>query len=304
MKSHLSTQEVARMVAVTETTVKRWADEGKIPCHKTLGGHQKFLLKDILAFAEHHAYPLMGGTVPPLSKRQGEILEFSVQTKNYHKIAQLFYDEALQGDKQGLYELLTYLSKNRIAFATLADEVIRPAMVQIGERWQEGRLEIDQEHLASNALLEALIRLNAQLHRKPANGLSAVCACAEGDYHEIGLRMLAYALEVEGWNVHYLGANTPFDTLASFIKRRTPALTCISATIVNGNQRAVEGLRVIGQTAKAQRAAYLIGGLFLGEYSNNDLDCDFISASVNEAVDFVNDRFDLKVTPRKQQERA
>jgi MerR family transcriptional regulator, light-induced transcriptional regulator len=299
--TYLSTQEVARMIAVTETTVKRWADEGKIPCHKTLGGHRKFVLKDILTFAEQHAYPLMGGAVPPLSKRQGEILEFSVQTKNYHKIAQLLYDEALQGDKQGLYELLSYLCKNRIAFATLADEVIRPAMVQIGERWQEGRLETNQEHLASNALLEGLVRLNSQLHRKPANGLSAVCACAEGDYHEIGVRMLAYALEAEGWNIHYLGANTPFDTLGSFIKKKTPELICVSATIVDGNQRVIGGLRNIGTIVRSRSAAYLIGGLFLGKYSNGDLNCDFISASVTDAVDFVKDRFGLSTTQRKRQ---
>ena len=302
--TYLSTQEVARMIAVTETTVKRWADEGKIPCHKTLGRHRKFLLKDILAFAEHHAYPLTGGSAPPLSKRQAEILEFSVQTRNYHKIAQLFYDEALQGDKQGLYELLSYLTKNRIAFATLADEVIRPAMVHIGERWEEGTLEVHQEHLASNALLEALIRLNSQLHRKPDNGLSAVCACAEGDHHEIGLRMLGYALEAEGWSVHHLGANTPFDTLGSFIRQRKPELVCISATILNGNKKTLQGLRRIGVTAKSQRAVCLVGGLFLGKYSNADLNCDFISASVGDALDFVNDRFDLKVAPRKSRERA
>ena len=301
---YLSTKEVAHMMAVTETTVKRWADEGMIPCHKTLGGHRKFLLKDILAFAEQHAYPLMGGTVPPLSKRQSEVLEFSVQTRNYHKISQLFYDEALQGDKQGLYELLSYLAKNRIAFTTLADEVIRPAMVRIGERWQEGKLEIDQEHVASNALLEALVRLNGQLHRKPDNGLSAVCACAQGDYHEIGLRMLAYALETEGWNVHYLGANTPFASLGAFVNRRSPQLVCVSVSFLNEMSQTVQELRRIGEITQSHRASYLIGGSLAGKYSINDLNCEFISASVGDAIDFVNDRFDLKPTLRKRQERA
>jgi excisionase family DNA binding protein len=302
--THFSTQEVARMMSVTETTVKRWADEGKITCHKTLGGHRKFLLKDILAFAEQHAYPLMGGTVPSLSKRQSEILEFSVQTKNYHKISQLFYDEALQGDKQGLYELCCYLAKNRIAIATLADEVVRPAMVQIGERWREGKLEINQEHLASNALLEALIRLNLHLHRKAANGLSAVCACAEGDYHEIGLRMLAYALETDGWSIHYLGANTPFDSLTAAVKRRLPQLVCVSASVLKEGSQTVEDLRRIGEIAQSQRASYLIGGSLAGKYSCIDLNCDFISASVGEATDFVNDRFDLKTVSKRQQARA
>jgi len=56
----LSTYEVASMVSVTETTVKRWADEGKLPCAKTFGGHRKFKMKDIIEFAEQYGYPLAG----------------------------------------------------------------------------------------------------------------------------------------------------------------------------------------------------------------------------------------------------
>ncbi len=259
--TYLSTQDVASMIAVTESTVKRWADEGRIPCHRTLGGHRKFLLKDILAFAERNAYPLVGGSAPPLSKHQAEILEFSVLTKNYHKISQLLYDEALQGDRQGLYELLSYLTRSRVAFSTLADEIIRPAMVRIGEEWMQGKLEINREHLASNAIVEALIRLGSQLYHKPDNGLSAVCACVEGDHHEIGLRMVAYALEAEGWKVHYLGANTPVSTIRDFLKQRKPELMCISATTFNGSEETLRNLRSIGDATTSLRTAYVVGGL-------------------------------------------
>jgi excisionase family DNA binding protein len=296
---YLSTEQVASLIKVTETTIKRWSDEGKIPCHKTLGGHRKFLMKEIIRFAEEHSYPLTGAISAPLSKRQSEILEFAVQTKNYSKIAKLFYEEALQGDRDGLYELLSYLCRHHIALATLGDEVIRPAMTRIGEEWRVGKLEVNQEHLASNSVLEALVRLNPDLHRKPINGLSAVCACAEGDHHQIGLRGLAYALEGEGWNVHYLGANTPTDTLKSFMKTMKPELICVSSTVISGKKQFVDRMSLIGEMAHSYRATFLVGGFLLGNYAPSDFNCDYISSSIHDAMAFIRDKFQLRPGPKK-----
>ena len=297
--NYLSTLEVAHLIKVTETTVKRWADEGKIPCHKTLGGHRKFLMKDIIRLAEEHSYPLTGVIGAPLSRRQAEVLQFAVETRNYSKIAALFYEEALQGDRNGLYELFSYLCSHHIALATLGDEVIKPAMVRIGEEWRAGKLEVNQEHLASNAVLEALVRLYPDLHRKPPNGLSAVCACVEGDYHQIGLRGLSYALEVEGWNVHYLGANTPTDTLKSFIKTMKPELICLSSTVINRKKQVVDAMSIIGNAAHSYKATFLVGGFFLGDHVPADFNCEYISASIHDAIAFIKDRFQLRPGPKR-----
>jgi len=300
--NYLSTLQVANLIKVTETTVKRWADEGEIRCHKTLGGHRKFVMKDIIRFAEEHAYPLAGAIAAPLSKRQAEILEFAVETRNYSKIAALFYEEALQGDRSGVYELLSYLCGHHISLATLGDEVIKAAMIKIGEEWQSGKLEINREHLASNAVIEALILLGPELHRKPSNGLSAVCACAEGDHHQIGLLILARALEAEGWRMRYLGANTPFATLRSFVKSARPDLICVSSTVIEKKKQLLEGLQSIGAAAHSYGATHLVGGFLLGDHAPGEFHCDYISASVHDAMAFIRDRFQLKPGPKRQRQ--
>ena len=38
----LTRSEVAEILGVSPTTVTRWAREGRLPCQKTLGGHQRF----------------------------------------------------------------------------------------------------------------------------------------------------------------------------------------------------------------------------------------------------------------------
>jgi MerR family transcriptional regulator, light-induced transcriptional regulator len=298
--THLSTQEVARLIDVAETTIKRWADEGKIPCHRTLGGHRKFLMKDIVRFAEENAYPLIGILALPGPERKAQSLEFAVQTRNFERISRLFYDEALRAESRKLYMFLSYLCKHHLPFPAIGDEVIRPAMARVGEGWRSGTLEINQEHRASNAVLEGLILLNPELHRKPSNGLAVVCACVEGDYHELGLRVLSSSLEMEGWRVHYLGANTPRETLQTFAGSARPDLICLSATILDGKNGSVDDIRAIGKTAREISAVCLVGGSFPGNYSAGDFHCDGISASVGEAVTFLKDRFDLRPGPSKK----
>jgi excisionase family DNA binding protein len=38
----LTRTEVARRLGVSPNTVSRWAREGRLPCHLTLGGHRRF----------------------------------------------------------------------------------------------------------------------------------------------------------------------------------------------------------------------------------------------------------------------
>lgn len=44
---YLKPGEVASILHVSPKTVNRWAKEGRIPCILTLGGHQRFLRRDV-----------------------------------------------------------------------------------------------------------------------------------------------------------------------------------------------------------------------------------------------------------------
>lgn len=300
IKTILSTQQVAALLNVTETTVKRWADEGEIVCSKTLGGHRKFLMNDVIRFAEENGIVMSGTMKPPMNARQIEQLEFAVYMKHYNKISEIFLEEALQADREGLEQLVLYLLQNHISFPTIADEVIRPALVSIGVQWAKGKLAIDQEHSASQAVTEAMIRVSSAIHRKPKNGLHAVCACPFGEYHEIGLRGLAYSLEGEGWNVNYTGANTPLDSLLTLISRTKPELLALSFTTMDDEVSIKKNLRTIGDTVHANRGIFITGGFTSGRFKEEELGCDHIALSTTEAIAYVRDAFQLKPGPKRK----
>jgi methanogenic corrinoid protein MtbC1 len=91
--------------------------------------------------------------------------------------------------------------------ATALEEVVHPVLETIGRRWAEGHLTVALEHLASQTIRARLERLLADV-RGSVRGV-AVLACPPGERHELGLLMLGVLLRADGWQVAFLGADTP-----------------------------------------------------------------------------------------------
>jgi len=127
-------------------------------------------------------------------------------------------------------------------------EVVQPAQYEIGRLWQAKRIGVAQEHLATEISRAVLARLHALLPCEPSNGRRVVVACVEGELHDLGAQVVADFLEMGGFDVHFLGANVPADTLAELVGRRPPDLLALSATTstsVAELRRAVAAVRSV-----------------------------------------------------------
>lgn len=57
-KPFMTTGEAAELLQVTGRTVTRWADDGRLPCSRTFGGHRRYLLADVLKAARKLGIPI------------------------------------------------------------------------------------------------------------------------------------------------------------------------------------------------------------------------------------------------------
>ena len=90
-------------------------------------------------------------------------------------------------------------------------DLILPTLAVIGRGWQEGNLDISQEHFASNIIRGRLLSLGRLWGR--GSGPVALLACAPGEQHDISLLAFGLILRSHGWRILFLGANTPLSTL-------------------------------------------------------------------------------------------
>lgn len=61
--------------------------------------------------------------------------------------------------------------------------------------------------------------------------LKALVSSAPNEFHELGGRIVADFLEIDGWDVSYLGANVPEQELIKIVKKTKPKLIAISVTM-------------------------------------------------------------------------
>jgi methanogenic corrinoid protein MtbC1 len=109
--------------------------------------------------------------------------------------------------------------------------VLQPALYEIGHRWETGQISIAHEHLASAVAgrIQSLVYERLAPTRERLG--SALVTAPPNEYHELGPRMVADFLELDGWVTHYFGANTPAEDLLRFVRAYPIYLVMISVTM-------------------------------------------------------------------------
>ena len=109
--------------------------------------------------------------------------------------------------------------------------VLEPAQYRVGDLWQGNQISVAREHLATAVTEAVMVDLAAAAPRAPSTGMRVLVACVEGELHDIGARMVADLLELDGFGVRFLGADVPTDSLLSMLHEESPHLLVLSAAM-------------------------------------------------------------------------
>ena len=114
----------------------------------------------------------------------------------------------------------------------LCAELIKPVLWEVGRLWEQGYITVSIEHFASAFFRGLLTNL---FHAMPpvGTGRLIITCCAPGEEHELAALMLSLLLRRAGLHVAYLGQSIEINGLLQTIRQLSPALICISATLVS-----------------------------------------------------------------------
>ena len=111
-------------------------------------------------------------------------------------------------------------------------EVLQPALHEVGSLWEQARIAVANEHLATQITQAVLAQLAGRLRAgTTGRGRNAIVSCSPGELHVLGGQMVADFLEADGWEVLPLGADTPAEELAGLARREGAELVALSTAL-------------------------------------------------------------------------
>ena len=275
----LTTSAAAELLGVHPSTIKRWSDEGTISSAKTQGGHRRIHLTDILELAGERGISTPLDPFRPWEANVWLAVSAAAGSDGFHRLIGLALGWLARGEIDLLSRLFFEVGRREeIPFTRFLDEGVRGFMASVGEEWRKGRLQVGEEHMATQVVLDALSRL--RITRESALPPSpwpiaprpvAVVGAMEGDHHDLGAQAIRSVLEREGWKVYYLGPNVPVEEFGNVQRAQVADLVCISFSAQSALPDLQRAARVLGHFYEPRTPYALALGGPLGDISPEDL---------------------------------
>jgi methylmalonyl-CoA mutase cobalamin-binding subunit len=152
-----------------------------------------------------------------------------------------------------------------IPLSLVFDDFILGLMIEVGEGWRAGTLRVASEHVVSQVVIEALLRLRsgrtpAAPDDAPVRPLALV-GSSEGDQHHIGALCVRVILERLGWRVIYLGPDVPVEEFSGAQLEHGASLVCVSFSPPHTGADVRRAVRILSQFYSEDRPfALALGG--------------------------------------------
>ncbi|MFN0060367.1 MAG: helix-turn-helix domain-containing protein [Planctomycetota bacterium] len=233
-----TTQQVADLLGVGVTTVKRWADAGQLPSMETAGHHRRFLVEAVERMRANQR----------LESRAG------IDASLLHPWMVI----AVTGSGYKLEAVLLEARDRLGSWAAVADAV-GVALNTLGEAWANGTISIADEHLASTNISRTVGRLS---HVQPTGANAPLCllACPEHEEHGLGLALAELATREAGWQVIPLGTRTPAVEVARKARELQVSVLALSASRASSDSAALARLEEESSIACDEIGALLVLG--------------------------------------------
>lgn len=171
----------------------------------------------------------------------------------------MYTDAAIRGNRQAALNLLLDAARLGHPVIDLYSEVLQGAMYRIGGLWEENKITVAQEHMATAITQFVLAHLYALIEPTETSRGKAVVTGVQGEFHQVGAHMVADMLEADGWDVQFLGTDTPIAGVLEAIEEHKADILGISATMlfpISSVARLIDAARA----KRGSRIRIMVGG--------------------------------------------
>ena len=258
---YLNSKEVASVMGVNVSTIKRWTDSGKLDCYQTVGGHRKFLLSHLKNFLKQKINQnLRVNIIQYLNKGDKELVQ-RIDRIDYKYLRDYLFQLGLQKGIDSIHDVINSLLIKGEPQYRIYDELILNVLNRIGDLWSNNKLSIADEHTMTETIRNVMYRIHSEISKNNVKiPKKVICMTLTNDEHEIPLVMIQSILDEINIPSTNLGPNIPVPEIESKIQVVNPTHLIISSNYVLDTDTFNSEISQLLQICHKKDIEILIGG--------------------------------------------
>lgn len=255
-RSLLSPRELAEAIGVSESSIKRWADDGAVRAVRTSGGHRRIPIEDAVHFIRSSGQKVCRPEILGVD----DATPFSQTLPAHGEEGELLYRLLVEGSESGARGFLVSLFLSGWTPAQIIDGPVSEAMTRVGELWRLDPSAIYVEHRATDIAMQALSRIRSLIQIPQANARRAVGGAPSGDPYiipSLGASLVLGSLGIRATN---LGPETPIETLRHAVTELAPHIVWISTGVAAEPSKLRDEIVELADEASTRECSVIVGG--------------------------------------------
>lgn len=274
---------IAQALGVSESSVKRWVDSGRLLAAKTAGGHRKVALPSLIQFVRETGHQVVEPSLVGLvTVSRGMSIEDARDP---------LFSQLITGHETACREMFLRFYQRGESLTAIGDRLIGPLLQRIGDGWADGTVQVHQERRACEIIIAMLHELRRLLPPAPSRAPLAIVATPLRDFAGVPSRLVELVLLDAGWRVVVAGSGLPLEEIRDSVLKHQPQLVCLSVTHLEDPSDFISQCnRVLMRSLRNPPAGLpprlVVGGSALNDQDVTGLECDLFAMTLADLVSY------------------
>lgn len=262
-----NSNQIAEIIGVNVSTIKRWTDSGKLECQQTIGGHRKFHLNHLRKFLKKNQKLSVNINLKHLIGDNKSLIN-AIDKKDTNSLVDYCYKDLILSNSDRFTSLNNSLILKGYPIEKIFDDIVIPSLKIIGEKWANSELSITEEHLATEKVRKFLLNLNLDTAPESPK-LNAYCFTLKNDKHDLPLYMGESIFNQNNIESINLGSNLPVNDFISLSNKTSPDIIFISLIYVQDVNEINKEINLLCKTFLGSSTKIFIRGFGFEQTSIN-----------------------------------
>ncbi len=250
---YLSPRDLGRAVGLSESSVRRWADDGRLRAERTAGGHRRIARAEAVRFIRETGLELLRPDLLGFPRAE------AASGAGVQPPGDALFEALRASDNAGARRMLVSAFLDGTPLSELCDGPIRIALREMGHLWRAGPEGIVHEHRAVDVCLHALMEIRSAIPDRLGAPV-AVGGAVEGDPYVLPSVMSSVVLADVGFRSLNLGPHVPSSALLAAAELYGPVIVWRSAAISGTGPSLRREARHLRTLAEGRRPDFVVGG--------------------------------------------